>query len=583
MLGCLALFGTALTLIAHAVAVAVPHPSRAPVVHRAPSIIPPAWKRLPGALPHDRNLTFDVHLRGHRFHELEGRMLRVAASGAEWLSFQELRKYTAVGQGVRQVMHDVLRRHGIASDAVSWNAAGDTVSVTTTIASASRLFAAEFSEWTFEETRHARTLKYTVPDEWAHHVISVGPIAHFSGRPQRSRPRSDDHASPRSVQGKTPPNPFAAGPVSCQSLASLPRYPEYLTPRCRADLYGTRGHKGKADDPVVGILAMDSGYLQSDLQKYLRQYRPEQAGYRVAHLISIAGGHNAHMSNGEAALDVETIAATVAPIPTAFVAVGNTSQDYFAAGFRGLIGHPQRPAVLSISYSGNEDTFTHEQAHSMCTYAQQLTALGTSIVHSTGDNGVDADRKDEETCPPFRPTYPSGCPYVTSVGGTFGIPETMVDMARNSYWSGAGFSQYFPTPQWQRGAVDGWLARAKVSRHLFNARGRAYPDVAAQGDWYPAEVLGRHFTYSGTSTSAAAFAAVIGVLNSVRRAVGKGSVGWLNPAMYAHPGAFHDVVVGGSFGCANDTLGFNATVGWDPVSGLGSTTLDKLRRVFKCT
>jgi tripeptidyl-peptidase I len=49
---------------------------------------------------------------------------------------------------------------------------------------------------------------------------------------------------------------------------------------------------------------------------------------------------------------------------------------------------------------------------------------------------VQTPQTDNKNVTRFLPTFPSTCPYVTSVGGTTDIPETSI------YFSGGGFSDY---------------------------------------------------------------------------------------------------------------------------------------------
>ena len=94
---------------------------------------------------------------------------------------------------------------------------------------------------------------------------------------------------------------------------------------------------------------------------------------------------------------------------------------------------------------------------------------------------------------------------------------------------------------------------------------------------------------SGTSCSTPAFAALVSLLNDVRLAAGKRSLGWLNPLLYAHAddGSFTDVVSGVNPGCAvNSALGylgtgFQASKGWDPATGLGTIVFDKWAAIVK--
>ncbi len=73
---------------------------------------------------------------------------------------------------------------------------------------------------------------------------------------------------------------------------------------------------------------------------------------------------------------------------------------------------------------------------------------------------------------------------------------------------------------------------------------------------------------SGTSCSSPTFAGMVSLLNDRRAAVGKSSLGWLNPLIYAHPEIFNNVTAGHNPGCGN--AGFYAAAGWNPVTGLGT-------------
>lgn len=58
----------------------------------------------------------------------------------------------------------------------------------------------------------------------------------------------------------------------------------------------------------------------------------------------------------------------------------------------------------------------------------------------------------------------------------------MVDMSIAGFYSGAGFSNYFPTPSYQAADVKAYeKALGRTSKGLYNPSGRAYPDISAQG------------------------------------------------------------------------------------------------------
>lgn len=103
-------------------------------------------------------------------------------------------------------------------------------------------------------------------------------------------------------------------------------------------------------------------------------------------------------------------------------------------------------------------------------------------------------------------------------------------------------------------------------------------------DSWPVYTNGALYLYSGTSAAAPAWAAMIGLLNDARFKAGQPSLGFVNPLFYALKSGFNDVTHGAATGCTGvnaqtgNTLPgasiipyatWNATVGWDPVTGLG--------------
>jgi len=85
-----------------------------------------------------------------------------------------------------------------------------------------------------------------------------------------------------------------------------------------------------------------------------------------------------------------------------------------------------------------------------------------------------------------------------------------------------------------------------------------YPDIGAVGDNVLLYRQGVPGTLGGTSASAPVFASIITRINEERLAAGKTAVGFINPVLYANPGAFHDITIGSNPNC--DSGGFNASV-----------------------
>ena len=141
----------------------------------------------------------------------------------------------------------------------------------------------------------------------------------------------------------------------------------------------------------------------------------------------------------------------------------------------------------------------------------------------------------------FLPTFPSGCPFLTSVGATTGTNETAAT------FSSGGFSNVFAQPSYQAGAVSRFLTSiGTLNAGKFNVTGRGFPDVAAQGEKVQIVVGGQTGSVAGTSCSSPIFASVVSLLNDRLIAAGKPPLGFLNPLLYS-PAAFpalNDVTTG---------------------------------------
>ena len=70
------------------------------------------------------------------------------------------------------------------------------------------------------------------------------------------------------------------------------------------------------------------------------------------------------------------------------------------------------------------------------------------------------------------------------------------------------------------------------------------------------------------------------LLNDLRLAQGKSTLGFVNPMLYKNPGMFNDIVSGnnGAGGSCGEK-GFEAIKGWDPVTGLGTPDYKKMATV----
>lgn len=178
----------------------------------------------------------------------------------------------------------------------------------------------------------------------------------------------------------------------------------------------------------------------------------------------------------------------------------------------------------------------------------------------------------------------------------------MVSTSLAGFYSGAGFSNYFSTPSYQKSAVSAYeSALGSTDSGYYTKTGRAFPDVSAQGSLQEVVVsgsaeLGKHSSIptlreqtqsndsllkvGGTSCSAPIVASGLTLLNDLLIKAGKATVGWANPTFYANPSAFTDVTSGGSYACASTSYGLPAKTGWDASAGLGTLSLTALRNVY---
>lgn len=163
---------------------------------------------------------------------------------------------------------------------------------------------------------------------------------------------------------------------------------------------------------------------------------------------------------------------------------------------------------------------------------------------------------------------------------------------RAASFSSGGFSNKWPRPSYQDSAVSAYLdILGDQWTGFYNASGRGIPDVSAQGVNFHVIDFEKDVTISGTSAAAPAFAGVISLLNNARLSAGQPPLGFLNPWLYSTAqagGGLTDIVDGGSTGChPNDAYhggrapsvphaSWNATSGWDPVTGLGTPNFGRL-------
>ena len=222
--------------------------------------------------------------------------------------------------------------------------------------------------------------------------------------------------------------------------------------------------------------------------------------------------------------------------------------------------------VISTSYGYNEADLTAFYEQRQCNEYMKLGLQGTTFIYSSGDNGVAGNGGqciaangsfNDGGSGRFNPAFPSTCPYVTSVGATQIVPGASVtapeEACETVIFSGGGFSNVFPLPSYQASAVQSFFTNHPppytAAQYNNSQQTRGYPDISANGANYVIAIDGAFSLVYGTSASAPVVGSILTLVNQARLAIGKSSIGFVNPTLYANPGDLNDITSGGNQGC----------------------------------
>jgi len=349
---------------------------------------------------------------------------------------------------------------------------------------------------------------------------------------------------------------------------------DQVTPAVLASLYGYTSDDTTNYGAAVALAEFeDDCFIPSDIQTFLSNYSlPKHNITRIVGFDDTVDGYLA-----ESSLDVQYAMAVAGPSVDAwaFIVDSNLGFDLTAWALN-VTGTPGAPKVHSISWGSPETEFKAEDMERDNTEFQKMGAMGFTILVASGDNGP--GKQGFFSCKKFNPQFPATSPYVTAVGGTY------LEDGHETGWgfSGGGFSNMFPMPQYQQASVAAYLSSASLpSAKLFNQTGRAIPDISGVATNY--RVLMQGFwdeAVSGTSASSPVWAGLLALVNNHRLANGKKVLGFLNPALYQlGTGVGQDIKTGENkaSGCKE---GFKASAGWDPVTGWGTPSFQALLKAL---
>ncbi|KXN85175.1 Tripeptidyl-peptidase SED2 [Leucoagaricus sp. SymC.cos] len=551
--------------------------------------VPKGWE-LYSEAPSDYTFDLRIGLRQGGMDDLIGHLTEISdpthARYGQHLTKEETEALVRPRPETTELVEMWFEAHGLTNDdVVHRTGGGDWITVRVSVALAERMLGTKYNVYHHRGSNEmvVRTLSYALPRDLHSHIDTVAPTTYFSTL-KSMRSTSFLHPVVEEVEGFVAgPDDGAFVPPSCSSK---------ITPACLQALYKTAGYKPAATDRnEIGVVGYLDEFAYVVHVQFFATFRPDAASEANFTTVSVhGGGDDQNRPGSEANLDIQYTASLTFPTPNIYWSVGgsppfipdsntvNNTNEPYLDWLNYVLGSYEIPSVITTSYGDDEQTIPQDYAISVCNKLAELTSRGVTVFFSSGDFGVgggDCHTNDGKNQTIFQPMFPASCPFVTAVGGTTKVnPEVAVS------FSGGGFSRYFDAPSYQSKAVAGYLGQLKsTNQGLFNSKGRAYPDLAAQGDNFQIVVGQRVINIGGTSASGPTVASIFTLLNDARIANGKSPLGFINPLIYSTAtSGFNDIVSGSNPGC--NTSGFPASSGWDPVTGLGTPDFEKLRAII---
>ncbi|KAK6440992.1 hypothetical protein LTR95_002775 [Oleoguttula sp. CCFEE 5521] len=589
---------------------ALPSPQASTYAVKERHHVPRSWKPV-GAADKSETINLQIGLKQSNEGTVERHLMEVSdpahARYGNHLTAAEIADIIRPADDTISMVHAWLREHGIENLDVA--PAKDWISIVVPIEKAEQLLQTSYSKYKHVNGDTVnRAPEWSLPLQLHEHIDVVQPTTSFMSPRAQFKPWGPKiEGPPQSLTwwehtGKHQygPKPVQGTNLTAQIAAVCNA--SFVTPDCIRTAYQTINYTVQAanKNSIAVNNYLNETQRRDDAKQFLQLYRPEAvAGADDFKIVIIDGAENyqgpnisrviAEDHDVEGNLDGQQVLSISWPTPfTAYSTGGSppfnpdittptdTNEPYLAF-LNYALAQPKLPYVFSSSYGDDEQTVPESYARRACAGFAQLGARGITYFVSSGDSGVGGDGEcysnDGKNTPEFLPAFPTSCPWVTSVGGTKNFnPEVAV----TRFASGAGFSNYFPQPAYQASTVNAYVASLNgLHDGLYNKSGRAYPDVAAQGNYDVVVWAQKIVRVGGTSASSPTFAGVISLVNDALLAAGKKPLGFINPWLYSKAyKTFTDVTIGSSFGC--NTTGFPAATGWDAVTGFGTPNFPKL-------
>jgi subtilase family serine protease len=544
----------------------------------------PSWAKssnFKSAASSTQSIGFRVYLGWRNAAQAEALAQAVSdpssASYRQYLTPAQFRQQFAPSQGDVSTVQNWLRSQGFTIDYTPAN--NHYVAAEGTVDQAEAAFGTQLNEYAVDGlTLLSPASDLTIPSSLSALVTGV------LGIDQSGALVHDDHLAPDKSPG--PSAGFRNAPP-CSAYwgekiaTTLPKaygsYQPYAqcgqTPAQLQGAYGVTGAIASGNDGSGATVAIIDAYASPTILQDANTYSarhglPQLSSSQFSQVV--APGTFKRAENpaqdpqgwwGEETLDVEAVHTMAPGAKIVFVGSPNNYQDLDAAMNhvvdRGLA------QIVSNSYGWSTELLPTGYVKPENDTFIQAAIQGIGLYFSSGDDGDETEFEGYRTV-----DWPASSPWVTAVGGTslaVGASNqylfetgwgTRRSILTNGAWSpalpgvflygaGGGTSRLFAQPSYQAGVVP-----ASISGY-FGGKGRAVPDVAADGDPNTGMLVGQTQAFSdgnyydeyrigGTSLSSPLFA---GVMALADQRAGRAH-GFANPALYAAAGtsAYRDVV-----------------------------------------
>jgi kumamolisin len=339
--------------------------------------------------------------------------------------------------------------------------------------------------------------------------------------------------------------------------AAAPSY----TPAAIAELYGCPTG-ATAPGVCVALIELGGGFAPTDIDAYFKSLG---IAAPTVTAVGVDGASNKPTGSTsgpdtEVMLDIEVVGAIARQTNIAVYFSPNTDQGFADAILAAVHDTARHPHIISISWGGPESTYTAQATSVFEAAFTDAASVGVTVFVAAGDNGSSDGVSGSEA----HVDYPASSPQVVGCGGTH-VNVVAGAISSEVVWddlpaggaTGGGVSATFAVPTWQ--ASTG----VPPSANPGGGSGRGVPDVSGDADpetGYQIRVDGDDIVVGGTSAVAPLYA---GITALAVAQVG-GPLGFINPHLYPLGAkAFRDITSG--------TNGaYDAGVGWDPCTGLGS-------------